>query len=120
MAETRQERAKRRRTLAILRRARALVAKDGGWTRGRDARDARGREVDIKSRAARAFCVGGACVRATSGMCDELLLGDVFEAMRAVIGVRGEHAISDWNDKPRRTQKQVVAAFDKAIARMEA
>lgn len=104
-------------TVKILRRAQALVAKKGGWTSGADARDRDGGETLIESRTARAFCAGGALVRAASEI-DPKFQGEATDALRRSLGVRGEGSVARWNDKPRRTQKQVVAAFDGAIARL--
>lgn len=105
-------------TVKILRRAQGLIAKKNGWTSGADARDRGGEETSIESRTARAFCAGGALVRAASAI-DPCFQGAATDALRKSLGVRGEGSVARWNDKPRRTQKQVVAAFEKAIARLE-
>jgi len=101
-------------TAKILRQAQKLVAKKNGWTSGSDAVNHLGTLVAWDDPAAVAFCAGGACAKAAASVAPSLQ-GEALRVLRKGIGVRGRHGVSKWNDRPRRTQKQVVAAFDKAI-----
>ncbi len=84
-----------------LRAARSLLVPEGAWGQGIAILPARYR-------------------------CSFLAIGavskSVDEASRAVASLRhaiGEENIVLWNDAPERTQAQVIAAFDVAIARDE-
>lgn len=93
-------------TREVLTNARALVAQ--GWTQG-DWRDGS------------CYCAAGALRSVTRGM-----LGDAWveavAALKAAIGRHrfcGDREIIGWNDTPGRTQEEVIAAFDRAIAALK-
>jgi hypothetical protein len=95
----------------VLQRCRDLVA--SGWCRDADARDASGREVDPSSAEAREWSVLGALARVAGAR------ATLFEVERAVVSfgrVTGTRSLRAWNDARGRTQVQVVAAFDQALA----
>lgn len=99
-------------TVDILRAARALVAKE--WTRRASARDSAGIACAANDEGARSWCMVGALAVVTHGA-----LEYATEAVADVLGMErsADHRISDWNDAPGRTQADVIAAFDAAIAR---
>lgn len=97
----------------VLQKARALLAKKGGWTQQCNARGKSGRPLGYVSRAATCFCLDGALRRVTHGPLSKYRYWEVELAVLAVIP--REEDIVVWNDKPRRTQKQVVALLDRAI-----
>lgn len=90
-----------------LRRARALI--ESGWTQKEYARGKSGRGVNELGNAPVCFCALGAIRRVTRREWDNT---EEAKALRAAILGRD---IIDWNDAPRRTQADVLAAFDKAI-----
>jgi hypothetical protein len=96
-------------TLVVLRRARDMIADQRRWSRGAFARSWFNIPVPPQSAFARRFCAVGAIMRAGR----ELRLGtqDACFALQAQTG-RG---IEDWNDDPKRSHSDLVAAFDAAI-----
>jgi hypothetical protein len=89
--------------------ARAFVAR--GWCQRVDARDAYGRSVRAASPSAVCMCAEAAIEVAAERGVDP---SDAFGAVKRAAGITG--AIFDWQDTPGRTQAEVLAAFDKAIA----
>lgn len=81
-------------TKQILTEARELVSK--GWVQGEYERDG-------------CYCLVGA-INEVRG--DSHGYAEAIGTMFKLIG----NSLSDWNDMPERTQAEVVAAFDKAIA----
>ena len=93
-----------------LREARALIGR--GWTQGVFARDAGGRCVSPMSPDACCFCMMGAVERIASGTYS----GDtLISCLEDALGVHDAIGITSFNDDFKRTQPQVLAAFDKAI-----
>ena len=97
----------------ILKEARELVAK--GWTRGCSARDAKGDFVRPESPDATCWCAYGAVARAT----DDEATGKWAIATRYLGDAVGYH-VPAFNDAPGRTQVEVLAVFDAAIAKAKA
>lgn len=93
--------------------ARALIAK--GWVQGTNAVKADGEVVAYSDPRATHFCTRGAIDRATNGKydisfrCVETLY-DALDRSELCVGISG------YNDAPARTQTEVLALFDKAIA----
>jgi hypothetical protein len=92
--------------------ARAMVAM--GWTQGVYARDADGNDIEDcdDTRDAACWCASGALH----------LSGGTFgsHARSALVAAIETSDIAGWNDDPARTQEEVLAAFDKAIALVRA
>jgi hypothetical protein len=91
-----------------LREARNMLRKDGAWIQGSFSDRCGG------------HCAAGAILEVLGN--DE---GDarhaVFDALfRAIPRVNSSTALWVWNDRQRRTQAEVLAAFDKAIELAEA
>lgn len=93
-------------TRDMLIEARALVEK--GWCQGYQAKDETGACVSHESAKARSFCAYGACWRA-----EGTVSGPASMALRRAFGSLG---VGTWNDAPDRTQADVLALFDRAIA----
>lgn len=107
----------------ILRDARALI--EHGWCQDSAAVDARGVAVDPTARSACAWCVSGALNRALhTPNHDRRDYFTFFRARAALAQIVGADPavigqIVVWNDHPERTQAEVLAAFDRAIAAAE-
>lgn len=84
-----------------------------GWTQKRFAADAAGLSIDPRDQRAARFCVVGGICRATPGVD---LRRRALDVLHRVVG----HNLSDWNDAPKRTQAQVVAALREAARRARA
>lgn len=102
-----------------LKDARALVARPGGWTQGAFAKTAKGIKCDVDEEDAECFCAYGAIRKSASHdmslrlrMKSLVLTGQDCECV--------DMSMAIWNDQPNRTQQEVVAAFDAAIALAEA
>lgn len=98
-------------TAEILRKARALIKDPKNWTQKACARDKYGYEVDVDSREAYCFCTIGAIAKVSGRSTD----GDARNALRDIIG--GRRSIANFNDE--HTHAEVLALFDRAIARAE-
>jgi len=98
--------------LEILKEARALIEK--GWCQGYnyewDGFDAMARREDASR-----FCPHGALLVVTGNSLSKPLLA----AERRLSKFAGYRYV-DWNDVPGRTQKEVLALFDRAISECEA
>jgi hypothetical protein len=99
----------------ILRYARVLLA--GGWCQGAEARDAYGVSRDPWDHAAVAWSLRGALGAVASDAGAEL--AEVEEVAVAALALTLDIRINElqtWNDDPERTQAEVLAACDRAIA----
>lgn len=96
-------------TREILIDARELVAR--GWTQGASARNAAGEICGVLSPQATQFCASGACFKVAF---DRDF--DATEAAGAVVelGRRGRSVFS-WQDRPGRTQEEVLTRFDETL-----
>lgn len=92
--------------------ARALIAR--GWCQGADAKDAKGRAVDATSTRARSWCVLGAVVGADPKGFNSKTFAASCDLLQSVVH---QVSLSAWNDYGRRTQADVLAVFDGAIAK---
>jgi hypothetical protein len=93
----------RRAVADTLRKARAIIAPDGAWIQGSFSDRCGG------------HCAAGAILEAVAD-CDEEFRWEAFRALfRAVPRVNSSPALWAWNDSKKRTQAEVLAAFDKAI-----
>lgn len=93
--------------LACLIAARKRITPEGAWCQGGIAKDETGVKVDIDSPRAVAWCAWGA-----TGLGDATRQADA--ALARALG--SDRCVVSWNDDPKRTKKQVLALFDKAIA----
>jgi hypothetical protein len=102
-------------TAAVLRAARAKVAQ--GFTQHAFGRNALGAALDVEeaSRTGVCWCTLGA-LNASGAMLFSIPGDRARQALRKVVGV---YNLGDWNDAPGRTQAEVLAAFDRAIAAEE-
>ena len=109
--------------LEHLRKMRELLAK--GWTQGAWARDGEGQDVFTDSETATCFCLAGASTRTRSGV-QKLIPNALLRALDCVEpDLAGRYDKSNdftvrliivrWNDRPGRTQSEVLALIDRAI-----
>ena len=99
--------------VTILAEARELLSDEQRWCKRSFARTWLGIPVLVQSRLARRYCALGAIMRAGRkfGL-------PVNNAQRA-LGWQTVRPIPDWNDEPRRTHGEVIAAFDAAIMALD-
>ena len=101
-------------SIAVLVRARQLIADEWRWCKGAFARSWLSIPVPADWVLARRFCALGAIRRAGR----ELQLRTP-EACMALEWQTIGRPIHDWNDDPKRTHAEVISAFDRAIAALE-
>jgi hypothetical protein len=99
--------------IAVLARARDLIAEEPRWCKRSLARGWLDIPVPVQSAFARRFCAIGAIQRAAREL--GLHMKDAGRALEW----QTARPIPDWNDDPRRTHAVVVAAFDAAIVALE-
>ena len=97
-------------TIAVLARARELIADEERWCRGSFARGWVGLPVPAKSAIAQRFCAVGAIMRAAHQ------LGAPAEDACTALEWQTRRRVQDWNDDPRRSHAEVLAVFEDAIA----
>ena len=107
---------------AMVSEARRLVKR--GWCQGAHARDRAGAEVPSWSEEARAWSLLGALLTSwhrqdaqddadvVAHLADAHALGEATEVLGQVVGTA---ALDRWNDSPKRTKKDVLAAMDGAL-----
>ena len=100
-------------SIAVLARARQLIAEEERWCRRTFARGWRGIPVPVQSGAARRFCAIGALLRAARE------IGWPIEDAQNALEWQTMRPVQDWNDDPARSHREVVAAFDAAIAALD-
>jgi hypothetical protein len=102
----------------ILRYARALLAKRGGWTKGSNARDKRGLSINATDANACKFCAFGAIYRSNYDLNRETSTSPVETLLLKAFDKEG-FGLAGFNDR-QTTVKPVLALYDKAIAKLEA
>jgi len=100
-------------TLGVLLRARELIGDEQRWCRRTYARGWRGLPVPVQSSAAHRFCAVRALMRAGREL--DLPMEDARNALEW----QTVRPVQDWNDDPARTHREVIAAFDAAVAALE-
>lgn len=102
--------------LDILKHARGLLAKRGGWTKDVYARDKKGEKVSLRGSDAICFCADGALMRSDFDLkADDAAFGIAYATLSEVT----DHNIVLFNDR-QRTKTPVLKAFNRAIAKLEA
>ena len=101
-------------TREILLKAADLIEPEGKWTQGAYARTVDGTSQLVPNDASCCFCAVGALIR-LGGTLSDRVATDACLVLGRVLRCR----VSDWNDDPRRTQAEVVAALRKAAALAE-
>lgn len=103
---------KRKNALSVLITARKLITPRKKWIKGASARDARGAVTYGSSANAVQFCSVGALRHAAGrAECARINARTVLQSE-----MRGD--IIGFNDAPRRTHEEILAAFDRAIAKL--
>lgn len=109
--------------LDLLKYARTLLAKRGGWTQGVLARDSSGQEVPYESNDAVCFCASGAVHRAMHVLQDFGFNQSAWDALKASLPEfkqkTNHHVVVEFNDR-QKSKAPVIRAFDRAIAKLEA
>lgn len=101
----------RKTALTVLIAARELITPRKGWTKGWFARDAKGLTTLPHTSEAVCFCALGAIERCAG---NATRLYDQAKTPLAAVVPHGDIAL--FNDAKRRTHKDILAAFDRAIA----
>lgn len=101
--------------LEVLTEARALLADPKAWTQGQFARGRWGGGVDVLAPGAQCFCAVGATMRVDAR---RSYRSDVSEALEAVTPP-GFGDMARYNDDPITTHADILAIFDRAIAKAE-
>lgn len=101
--------------LSVLVKARELLTPPGAWVKNEWARNARGEHVLPDDKGAICFCAAGAIWRAGGRA-----LTARSEARFTFAQANGGEYPLSFNDGPRRTQAQILKAFDRAIAKARA
>ena len=99
-----------------LEEAKALCAQKDGWTQHAAARDKDGNAVQPTDDAASSFCMVGALRRVTGDVNHPAYGNAVSLLLARVRACSPWWCVTQWNDGGWRTQLQIVAAFDVAIA----
>ena len=100
--------------IAVLTRARELISEERHWCRGMYARAWFFLPVRPEFKAARRYCALGAIMRAAHEL--QLPTSRASAALKRQTG----SLIPNWNDSPRRSHAEVLAAFDGALAGLKA
>jgi hypothetical protein len=82
-----------------------------GWCQGTVAQDKAGRAVAPESSDARRWSILGALLASWNGGS----AGDLRQAVTSLHAVTERSPLEVWNDRPGRTQSDVVSAFERAI-----
>jgi hypothetical protein len=101
-------------TLAVLVRARELIANDQRWCKHSFARGWLGIPVPVRSVFVRRYCALGAIMRAGRE------LGLPVEDAKQALEWQTVGGLAHWNDAAWRTHVDVLAAFDAALYALEA
>ncbi|PTQ64480.1 hypothetical protein C8J45_103330 [Sphingomonas sp. PP-CE-3G-477] len=98
----------------VLERAADLIEPDGAWVKGELGYDADGNRIPDREviHSAVCFCVAGAIWRAADVGADDTIVWDAFKSLGRSANFRT--GVGPWNDKPERTQPEVVAALRRA------
>ena len=106
--------------LRLLRDARALVAE--GWCSGAEARDSAGSKVSPWDERAASWSLLGSIVAVLEREASrdrELSIPELGTALYALANLVDSDSLVEWNERPRRTQGNVVAVLDRAAAEYE-
>src|SRR5687767_6035833 len=82
-----------------------------GWCQGTVAQDEDGRAVAPESSDARRWSILGALLASWNGG----PVGDLRQAVTSLLAATERLPLEVWNDRPERTQTDVVSAFERAI-----
>lgn len=99
--------------IALLRRAQGLIDEPNRWTAGVMARDEFGEVVSPRCVEARCFCIIGA-LEAVASTCRLSLESELMADLPDGFGF-----VTCFNDDGRTTHADVVALFDRTVARLE-
>lgn len=104
-------------TIEVLRGARKLLEVDRAWRKHAFAGTDPKHECPTLSEEATCFCLAGAMYR-VMGVRPSDNAGVINDAVK-VLGFSSRQRLIEWNDKLRRTHKDIVARLDTAITKLE-
>jgi len=104
----------KRKILSVLVAARKLITPREKWTQRVNARDKFGRYTYPLNADAVCFCAQGAIARIAGGMGNPAKISAM-----VVLGSVIKGDVTTFNDAPKRTHRQILAAFDRAIAKLK-
>lgn len=110
-------------TLEILKAARELISAPERWTKGHFAKNGAGIATYCRSSSAVCWCASGATAwvvqdeDASSGVADDI---DADVELAKTLGGSNPGDVASFNDQPTTTHAEVLALFDRTIARLEA
>ena len=107
-------------TIEVLQQARALLARPKGWTRKSNARDAKGKAVNLDAPDAVSFCMTGAMRHVTPDFGSSLEYRDAFAAIQDTLvpTERDPYPVA-WNDARGRKKTEVLAVMKATIDRLK-
>lgn len=94
----------------ILHVAGDVLEQPGAWTQGYYARNKKGISTSYVDGDAVCWCAAGMLLK-MGGMDG---IAEAVDYLCRVAGVIGTGSLADWNDKPERTQEEIIAAFRQA------
>jgi hypothetical protein len=100
--------------VAVLKRARQLIGRRGGWTLGGMCQNRHGEEVPITAAEACRFCVSGALHRAAIES-DARRVGTVTRLLALMANVTGRDSVVTVSDQRGVRKADVLRWFDKAV-----
>jgi len=102
-------------TKATLEHAASLIEK--GWCQGAFAKDKNGKPVVAASPEAVAWCAAGAVMRAMHDKNTWHLSGQIWGAIKSVIGT--EQHFSAWGEEKGRQKTDILAVFAAAVSKLQ-
>lgn len=105
-------------TATVLRKAAELIEPEGAWTKGAFARCGSA-PIGPLTANAECWCVLGALYAAASERRADPYVFDVIAMLCGHLGLRTRAELTDWNDRPFRTQAEVVQALRNAADQAE-
>jgi hypothetical protein len=82
------------------------------WTKGVLARNAEGKQVDIKHPTAECFCIIGALKKCYASNIDDMQFQ--FAVAKIITELGPIDSLASWNDAPERTFEEVKALVERA------
>jgi len=112
------ESVKKRSVVAVLKQAKKRLS--GRWCQGTLAADTHGNPVPIDTPGCRCCIEGAIHLAVSQRKWSNRLVGQIRNAVKSALPSQFKTTgIAAYNDAPRRTEKQVLALFDRAIERTE-
>jgi len=104
--------------IKVLEEAIELISPEGAWCQGVGARDKDGECVATLTNEACSFCITGSIYKVTDGDCSLILISELTSELPSERSLDNYRALTDWNDSPDRTQKEVVNLMTNTLKRL--